>query len=201
MSTQIDLESAVKQARERLDEHTYNVVQRHFHESTGCPFWLGKKAEMNFDPLFTTSKQFKHGSPALFSRNNMAFNWWDEFLKCSISSTRYQQRNAFIMKRLYWSSNRLGISCLMFKANSNKNHSSHTQWQYQSRGATVQGHNGSDEVGDLMFSATIRSVTDALLNQCLSRIVWRLRQGGSDRRRISQRNFGLNARVGRKSSV
>ena len=51
MSTQTDLESAVKQAREKLDEHTYNIVQRHFHESTGCPFWLGKKAELNFDPL------------------------------------------------------------------------------------------------------------------------------------------------------
>ena len=51
MSTQIDLESAVKQAREKLDQHTYDIVQRHFHESTGCPFWLGKKAELNFDPL------------------------------------------------------------------------------------------------------------------------------------------------------
>ena len=51
MSTDTELESAVKQAREKLDEHTYNIVQRHFHDSTGCPFWLGKKAELKFDPL------------------------------------------------------------------------------------------------------------------------------------------------------
>ena len=50
-TTQIDLETAVKQAKDRLDEHTYNTVQRHFHDSTGCPFWLSKKSELNFDPL------------------------------------------------------------------------------------------------------------------------------------------------------
>jgi len=27
------------------------MTQWHFHESTGCPFWLEKKAELNFDPL------------------------------------------------------------------------------------------------------------------------------------------------------
>ena len=26
-------------------------MQWHFHDSTGCPFWLAKKAELNFDPL------------------------------------------------------------------------------------------------------------------------------------------------------
>ncbi len=50
-ATEMDLEQSVKEARDRLDEHTYKIVQRHFHESTGCPFWLGKKAELNFDPL------------------------------------------------------------------------------------------------------------------------------------------------------
>jgi len=50
-TTQIDLETAVKQAKDRLNEHTYNTVQRHFHDSTGCPFWLSKKSELNFDPL------------------------------------------------------------------------------------------------------------------------------------------------------
>ena len=45
------LEKAVSDAKARLDEHTYNMVQRHFHESTGCPFWLQKKAEFGFDPL------------------------------------------------------------------------------------------------------------------------------------------------------
>jgi phenylacetate-coenzyme A ligase PaaK-like adenylate-forming protein len=46
-----DLAIAVSAAKERLDQHTVEIVQRHFHESTGCPFWLGKKAELNFDPL------------------------------------------------------------------------------------------------------------------------------------------------------
>ncbi|MEC8240066.1 MAG: hypothetical protein VX084_02935 [Planctomycetota bacterium] len=40
-----------KEARDQLDQHAYEVVQFHFHESTGCPFWLEKKAEFNFDPL------------------------------------------------------------------------------------------------------------------------------------------------------
>jgi phenylacetate-coenzyme A ligase PaaK-like adenylate-forming protein len=34
-----------------LDQHTYEIIQRHFHESTGCPFWLEKKRELKFDPL------------------------------------------------------------------------------------------------------------------------------------------------------
>lgn len=46
-----DVEALQKQAREKLDEHTVEVVQLHFHESTGCPFWLEKKKELNFDPL------------------------------------------------------------------------------------------------------------------------------------------------------
>lgn len=53
MSTAVasNLDSQVKEARERLDQHTYETVQWHFHESTGCPFWLQKKAELKFDPL------------------------------------------------------------------------------------------------------------------------------------------------------
>ena len=50
-TTETDLESAVKAAQDRLDQHTYEIVQRHFHDSTGCPFWLAKKAELKFDPL------------------------------------------------------------------------------------------------------------------------------------------------------
>jgi phenylacetate-coenzyme A ligase PaaK-like adenylate-forming protein len=34
-----------------LDQHTFEIIQRHFHESTGCPFWLEKKRELKFDPL------------------------------------------------------------------------------------------------------------------------------------------------------
>ncbi|GIW96927.1 MAG: hypothetical protein KatS3mg111_0260 [Pirellulaceae bacterium] len=46
-----DLEAAQKAARDRLDQHVYEIVQWHFHESTGCPFWLEKKKELKFDPL------------------------------------------------------------------------------------------------------------------------------------------------------
>lgn len=46
-----ELETAIKAAKDRLDQHTYETVQWHFHESTGSPFWLGKKAELNFDPM------------------------------------------------------------------------------------------------------------------------------------------------------
>ena len=41
----------VTEAKKRLDQHTFETVQWHFHESTGSPFWLGKKAELKFDPL------------------------------------------------------------------------------------------------------------------------------------------------------
>jgi phenylacetate-coenzyme A ligase PaaK-like adenylate-forming protein len=49
MST--DLETLQKDAKQRLDAHVCEIVHWHFHESTGCPFWLEKKAELNFDPL------------------------------------------------------------------------------------------------------------------------------------------------------
>jgi phenylacetate-coenzyme A ligase PaaK-like adenylate-forming protein len=50
-SGDVDLASSLKAARERLDAHTYETVQWHFHESTGCPFWLAKAKELKFDPL------------------------------------------------------------------------------------------------------------------------------------------------------
>ncbi len=46
-----DLETRQAAARDKLDAHTYEIVQWHFHETTGCPFWLEKKAELNLDPL------------------------------------------------------------------------------------------------------------------------------------------------------
>ncbi len=46
-----NVDSLAASAREKLDQHTYESVQWHFHESTGSPFWLQKKAELNFDPL------------------------------------------------------------------------------------------------------------------------------------------------------
>jgi phenylacetate-coenzyme A ligase PaaK-like adenylate-forming protein len=38
-------------AKDVLDAHAVETVQWHFHESTGSPFWLEKKAELKFDPL------------------------------------------------------------------------------------------------------------------------------------------------------
>lgn len=49
--TETDLQLAIAAAKLALDQHTVEIVQRHFHESTGCPFWLEKKQEFNFDPL------------------------------------------------------------------------------------------------------------------------------------------------------
>ena len=46
-----ELESRAKAAQDQLDKHAYEIVQHHFHESTGCPFWLDKKRELKFDPL------------------------------------------------------------------------------------------------------------------------------------------------------
>jgi phenylacetate-coenzyme A ligase PaaK-like adenylate-forming protein len=44
-------DAAVAQARAALDAHAVEIVQWHFHESTGCPFWLEKKKDLKFDPL------------------------------------------------------------------------------------------------------------------------------------------------------
>ncbi len=46
-----ELQASITSARDRLDAQAVEVVQWHFHESTGCPFWLEKKSELNFDPL------------------------------------------------------------------------------------------------------------------------------------------------------
>src|SRR5918995_6192688 len=47
----VEIDALLKNARDRLDAHTYETVQWHFHESTGCPFWLEKRNELKFDPL------------------------------------------------------------------------------------------------------------------------------------------------------
>ena len=52
-----DVQQKANAAREALDAHAYETVQWHFHESTGCPFWLEKKSSLNFDPL-TEVKNF-----------------------------------------------------------------------------------------------------------------------------------------------
>jgi phenylacetate-coenzyme A ligase PaaK-like adenylate-forming protein len=46
-----ELEAAVRRAREALDAHTYEIVQWHFHPSSGCPFWLEYASKLKFDPL------------------------------------------------------------------------------------------------------------------------------------------------------
>jgi len=55
MSTTAPMDSSLQKkaidAKALLDQHTYETVQWHFHESTGAPFWLAKKAELKFDPL------------------------------------------------------------------------------------------------------------------------------------------------------
>ncbi|MBC8357223.1 MAG: hypothetical protein H8E66_35080 [Planctomycetes bacterium] len=56
-SSTADIESLQKEAKDRLDAHAYETIQWHFHESTGSPFWLEKKAGLNFDPM-TDVKNF-----------------------------------------------------------------------------------------------------------------------------------------------
>ncbi|MBI3466332.1 MAG: hypothetical protein HY000_25250, partial [Planctomycetes bacterium] len=46
-----DLQAKTKAARAALDAHAYEIVQWHFHASTGCPFWLEYASKLKFDPL------------------------------------------------------------------------------------------------------------------------------------------------------
>lgn len=46
-----NVEQLAAEAKDRLNEHTLKIVNWHFSDETGCPFWLEKKAELNFDPL------------------------------------------------------------------------------------------------------------------------------------------------------
>jgi phenylacetate-coenzyme A ligase PaaK-like adenylate-forming protein len=46
-----DMDKLAGQAQERLDAQVAEMMAWHFHESTGCPFWLEKKSELKFDPL------------------------------------------------------------------------------------------------------------------------------------------------------
>lgn len=43
--------SSASEALDRLNEHTLKMVHWHFSDETGSPFWLEKKASLNFDPL------------------------------------------------------------------------------------------------------------------------------------------------------
>jgi phenylacetate-coenzyme A ligase PaaK-like adenylate-forming protein len=44
-------DEAVKQARTTLDAHTVEMMAWHFHEQTGCPFWLEYAKSLPFNPL------------------------------------------------------------------------------------------------------------------------------------------------------
>jgi phenylacetate-coenzyme A ligase PaaK-like adenylate-forming protein len=44
-------DEAVKQARATLDAHTVEMMAWHFHEQTGCPFWLEYAKTLPFNPL------------------------------------------------------------------------------------------------------------------------------------------------------
>ena len=46
-----EMAARAKAAKDELDAHAYKIIQHHFHDSTGCPFWLEKKRELKFDPL------------------------------------------------------------------------------------------------------------------------------------------------------
>ena len=41
----------IRQAREKLDAHTREVVAWHFDPDTGTPFWLEKAKSYSFNPL------------------------------------------------------------------------------------------------------------------------------------------------------
>jgi hypothetical protein len=51
------LAARVRQARAELDAHTVEMIAWHFHDATGCPFWLERKRSLKFDPL-TEIKSF-----------------------------------------------------------------------------------------------------------------------------------------------
>jgi phenylacetate-coenzyme A ligase PaaK-like adenylate-forming protein len=38
-------------AREQLDAHVCDIVRFHFDAATGCPFWLDRARQLDFDPL------------------------------------------------------------------------------------------------------------------------------------------------------
>ena len=49
-ATEKTLESRAADARNRLDQHTREIVAWHFDPDTGCPFWLDFAATLDWDP-------------------------------------------------------------------------------------------------------------------------------------------------------
>jgi phenylacetate-coenzyme A ligase PaaK-like adenylate-forming protein len=58
MSNETASDTAVKQAKDALDAHVREIVQWHFSEETGCPFWLDWKSKAGWDPAEEV-KQFE----------------------------------------------------------------------------------------------------------------------------------------------
>src|SRR5918998_1056304 len=48
--TDQELQARVREARERLDAWTREIVNWHFDPDTGCPFWLERARDFDFDP-------------------------------------------------------------------------------------------------------------------------------------------------------
>ncbi len=59
------LAQRVRDAKDRLDAHVREIVEWHFNPETGCPFWLEKAGELDFDPrrdveTYDDLKRFGH---------------------------------------------------------------------------------------------------------------------------------------------
>ncbi|MGI8981088.1 MAG: hypothetical protein ACR2FY_17820 [Pirellulaceae bacterium] len=50
-ATTAEMKSRAQAAKDQLDNHAFETIQWHFHDSTGSPFWLEKKKGLKFDPL------------------------------------------------------------------------------------------------------------------------------------------------------
>jgi phenylacetate-coenzyme A ligase PaaK-like adenylate-forming protein len=51
LAADLATDDQIRQAKDRLHEHTLKMVHWHFSDGTGCPFWLERNRSFNFDPL------------------------------------------------------------------------------------------------------------------------------------------------------
>jgi hypothetical protein len=54
-SKQVD-PAAIASARERLDAHVREIVKWHFDPATGCPFWLERAKQFDFNPATAVTR-------------------------------------------------------------------------------------------------------------------------------------------------
>jgi len=64
-AVETNLKQKADEARRRLDEHVRETVRWHFDPQTGCPFWLERASELDFDPTqdiecYDDLKRFPH---------------------------------------------------------------------------------------------------------------------------------------------